>query len=155
MASQKTGETQATAAERWCPEEYSSVKGTGPDGRQRTKAMETAITALETEVLDVVRAALPRFGLQGDALVDAGLLVRTAEAGATPLRLVLPALEAEVLSATGASVRLRARKLDGEAAQDWADAQNARESPDSGHYTHELSEKQGNDWQGVTYFEFV
>ena len=110
--------------------------------------MKAAIDALEVAVLDAMREALPQFGLQADALVDAGLLVRTAQAGATPLEKVVPALEAAVLSATGAVVRLQARKLDGEAANDWVSAQIAPESPVSGHHTHETSEKRET---GVTH----
>ena len=113
----------------------------GPDGRRRTEAVKAAIAALEVEVLDAMREALPRFGQQGDALVDAGPLVRTAQAGATPLAQVVPALEAEVLSTTGAVVKLRAMRLDGAAAHDWASTQVARESPGSGQHTHEPSEK--------------
>ena len=146
--------TVHSEVERWFPEECARGKKTGPDGRRRKEAVKAAITALEIEALDVMREALPKFGLQGDALVDAGLLVRTAKTGASPLKQVVPALEAEVLSATGARVRLQARTLDGEAAKDWADAQIARQSPDSGQYTYDTSEKQGNDWMGVPNFFF-
>ena len=127
--------------ERWFPEEWAHGRKTGPDGKKRKEAVKAAITALEIEVLDAMREALPSFGLQGDALVDAGLLVRTAQAGATPLAQVVPALEAEVLSTTGAVVRLRTRKLDGATAHDWADAQIVRNSPVSGQHTHKPSEK--------------
>ena len=127
--------------ERWFPEEWAHGRKTGPDGKKRKEAVKAALVALEVDVLDAMREALPTFGLQGDALVDAGLLVRTAQTGTTPLKQVVPALEAAVLSTTGAVVRLRARKLDGAAAHDWASAQIAPQRPDSGHYTHEPSEK--------------
>ena len=127
--------------ERWFPEEWAHGRKTGPDGKKRKEAVKAALVALEVDVLDAMREALPTFGLQGDALVDAGLLVRTAQTGTTPLKQVVPALEAAVLSTTGAVVRLRARKLDGAAAHDWANTQIAPERPDSGHHTHEPSEK--------------
>ena len=140
--------TVHSEVERWCPEEWARVRKTGLDGKRRKEAVKAAIDALEIAVLDAMREALPQFGLQADALVDAGLLVRTAQAGATPLEKVVPALEAAVLSATGAVVRLQAKKLDGKAAHDWVSAQIAPESPVSGHYTHETSEKRET---GVNY----
>ena len=140
--------TVRSEVERWFPEECARGKKTGPDGRRRKEAVKAAITALEIEALDVMREALPKFGLQGDALVDAGLLVRTVQTGATPLEKVVPALEAAVLSTTGAVVKLRARKLDGATAHDWASPQIAQTSPVSGHNTHETSEKKET---GVNY----
>ena len=140
--------TVHSEVERWFPEECARGKKTGPDGRRRKEAVKAAITALEIEALDVMREALPKFGLQGDALVDAGLLVRTVQTGATPLEKVMPALEAAVLSTTGAVVKLRARKLDGGTAHDWASPQSAQERPVSGHNTHETSEKKET---GVNY----
>ena len=139
--------TVCNDVEKWFPDECGRVEKRGPDGKRRTKVVQLAIRTLETEVVDAMREALHKFGLQGDALVDAGLLVRTAQAGATPLTQVIPALEAEVLSLTGARVRLRAKKLDGEAAQNWAGTQIAQESPVSGHDTHKPSEKRG-EWIG-------
>ena len=77
------------------------------------------MTSLEDEVLEVMREALPRFGLQCDYLTGDGLLARPTSEAATPMEAVLRALEAEVLSRTGVAVRLAGKTLDGNAATEW------------------------------------
>ena len=77
------------------------------------------MTSLEDEVLEAMREALPRFGVQCDALTGDGLLARPTCEAATPMTDVLRALEAEVLSSTGVAVRIAGKTLDGNAATHW------------------------------------
>ena len=53
------------------------------------------MTSLEDEVLEAMREALPRFGVQCDALTGDGLLARPTCEAATPMEDVLRALEAD------------------------------------------------------------
>ena len=81
--------------------------------------MHLLMTALEDDVREAMRGALPKFGVQCDALTGDGLLARPTSEAATPLTEVLRALEAEVLCRTGVAAKLAGKTLDGNAATGW------------------------------------
>ena len=76
------------------------------------------MTSLEDVALETMREDLARFGVQSDALKGDGLLARPTHESASPLRTVLRALVANVLSRTGVAVKLGGKTLLGEPAED-------------------------------------
>ena len=103
----------------WFREVWDSAQGAGSDWKRRNRAVHLLMTSLEDNVLEAMREALPRFGVQCDALTGDGLLARPTCEAATPMMDVLRALEAEVLSSTGVAVRIAGKTLDGNAATHW------------------------------------
>ena len=103
----------------WFREVWDSAQGAGSDWKRRNRAVHFLMTSLEDNVLEAMREALPRFGVQCDALTGDGLLARPTCEAATPMMDVLRALEAEVLSSTGVAVRIAGKTLDGNAATHW------------------------------------
>ena len=91
------------------------------------------MTSLEDIVLETIREALPRFGVQCDALTGDGLLARPASQSVSPLETVLRALEVEVLGRTGVPVKLGGKTLRGDAALEWPAPYHAQTRPVSGH----------------------
>ena len=87
-------------------------------------------------MLETIREALPRFGVQCDALTGDGLLARPASESVGPLETDLRALEVEVLSNTGVSVKLGGKTLRGEAASEWPALYHGQTRPVSGHTGH-------------------
>ena len=90
------------------------------------------MTSLEDEVFEAMREDLPRFGVQCDALTGDGLLARPTHESASPLPMVLRALEASVLDKTGVAVKLGGKTLRGEPANDWPVSRSAQTRPDRG-----------------------
>ena len=88
------------------------------------------MTSLEDNVLEAIREALPKFGVQCDALTGDGVLVRPLLEAATPLPRVLKLLEAEVLDRTGVVVVLAGKTLDGNVATQWSTRVYASCAPD-------------------------
>ena len=112
-------QTVRASVPSWFPEVWKCTEGAGSDWKRRNRAVHLLMTALEDDVLEAMREALPRFGVQCDALTGDGLMARPTCEAATPLEEVLRALEAEVLSRTGVAVRLAGKTLDGNAATEW------------------------------------
>ena len=115
----------------WFPEIWSNTEGAGSDYKRRSRAVHQMMTSLEDAVLEAMREALPKFGVQCDALTGDGLLARPICEAATPLPRVLEALEAEVLSKTGVAVKLAGKTLDGNKASEWPTRVHASSAPDS------------------------
>ena len=115
----------------WFPEIWSNTEGAGSDWKRRSRAVHQMMTSLEDAVLEAMREALPKFGVQCDALTGDGLLARPICEAATPLPRVLEALETEVLSKTGVAVKLAGKTLDGNEATGWPTRVYASSAPDS------------------------
>ena len=116
----------------WSPEIWNHVDGKRSDWKRRSSTISFAMTSLEDEVLEAMREDLPRFGLQCDALTGDGLLARPTHESASPLPMVLRALEASVLDKTGVAVKLGGKTLCGEPANDWPVSRSAQTRPDRG-----------------------
>ena len=93
--------------------------------------MHFLMTSLEDEVLEVMREALPKFGLECNALTGDGLPARPTSEAATPMPAVLEALVGEVLSRTGVAVKLAGKTLDGNKASEWPTRVFASSASDS------------------------
>ena len=119
-------------AHNWFPEIWKQVEGKRSDWKQRSSTVFFAMASLEDEVLEAMREDLPRFGVQCDALTGDGLLARPTHESASPLPMVLRALEASVLDKTGVAVKLGGKTLCGEPANDWPVSRSAQARPDRG-----------------------
>ena len=119
-------------AHNWFPEIWKQVEGKRSDWKQRSSTVFFAMASLEDEVLEAMREDLPRFGVQCDALTGDGLLARPTHESASPLPMVLRALEASVLDKTGVAVKLGGKTLRGEPANDWPVSRSAQTRPDRG-----------------------
>ena len=86
--------------------------------------------SLEIEVLEAIREDLPQFGVQCDALTEDGLLARPTDESASPLT--------NVLSKTGAAIKLGGQTLHGLPAETWPASFSAHTRPASGHLHQEL-----------------
>ena len=95
---------------------------------------------MKTPVLETIREALPRFGVQCDALTGDGLLARPASQSVSPLETVLRALEVEVLGRTGVPVKLGGKTLRGD---DDKCSRGRRASPGA-RYGERLNVQRGN-----------
>ena len=83
--------------------------------------------------LEAMREDLPRFGVQCDALTGDGFLARPTDESASPIPVVLQALEARVLNKTGVAVSIGGKTLRGEPADSWPVSRCAQTSPGRGH----------------------
>ena len=115
----------------WFPDGWSSTVGAGSDWKRRNRAVHFLMTSLEDEVLEVMREALPKFGVECNALTGDGLLARPTCEVATPMPAVLEALAGEVLSRTGVAVKLAGKTLDGKKASEWPTRVFASSASDS------------------------
>ena len=65
-------QTVRANVQRWFPEVWKCTEGAGSDWKRRNRAVHLLMTALEDDVLEAMREALPRFGVQCDALTGDG-----------------------------------------------------------------------------------
>ena len=100
----------------WFPDAWKCAQGAGSDWKKRNRAVHLLMTSLEDNVLEAIRAALPKFGVQCDALTGDGVLARPLLEAATPLPRVLKLVETEVLDRKGVAVVLAGKTLDGNVA---------------------------------------
>ena len=66
-------QTVRASVPSWFPEVWKCTEGAGSDWKRRNRAVHLLMTALEDDVLEAMREALPRFGVQCDALTGDGL----------------------------------------------------------------------------------
>ena len=57
----------------WFPDAWKCAQGAGSDLKKRNRAVHLLMTSLEDNVLEAIREALPKFGVQCDALTGDGV----------------------------------------------------------------------------------